>query len=396
MEVRTSGYTKGIEDLENDIKATEQTLLAIAEQEPDIKGSVKAAASSLLALLRLKARADAGSSHAGLQLVRDSCMSLLVPNAASSHALNCGPTGFQSHPCSQQHSALLNAKLQECCSVLGSTIGNAAVSQLTAVLESLYTRQLQLLSQCPELPSQAQVPEQPEPCVPARAALLHAGALRHCGEDCGEEAESYDPARAASLQPGASQQPAGQGTTAKTSAQASRDQLLQAHRPAPVAVRQRSLPLHAPNPASAEDTPNLASPVPCGPPSGATPEGTPHGSPHSRSNCEAHPDYDRGLEKAWEWSGEAAAARGAVEVDRHGRIVASAFSHADGATSGAKFGELRSHTRPQSGSDREVALRLRLEEVQTLLLTNRQDATHSLTIACSSMHSGEDTHKHTR
>lgn len=358
MEVRTSGYIKGIEDLENDIKATEQTLLAIAEQEPDIKGSVKAAASSLPALLRLKARADAGSSHAGLQLVRDSCTSLLVPNAASSHALDCGPTGFQSHPCSQQQSALLNAKLQECCSVLGSTIGSAAVSQLTAVLESLYTRQLQLLSQCPELPSQAQVPEQPEPCVPARAALLHAGALRHCGEDCGEEAESYDPARAASLQPGASQQRAGQGTTAKTSAHASRDQLL------PVAVRQRSLPLHAPNLASAEDTPNLASPVACGPPSGATPEGTPHDPPHSRGNCEAHPGYDRGSKKAWEWSGEAAAARGAVEVDRHGRIVASAFTHANGATSGATFGELRSHTRPQSGSDREVALRLRLEEVQ--------------------------------
>lgn len=226
MENSPSGYIKGMQDLENDIKSTERSLLAIADREPDSKGGVQAAASSLLGLLRVKARGNAGMSQDGLQLVRDSCTSLLTPQPGHSHP---GPqTVPDSRMTSHQQPAVLDKKLQECCSVLGSAIDSATVAQLAAVLESLYTRQLQLLSQCPQLPG------------PKNVISL--------------------PATAAAPPMTTSHQFAGQGKIDNAGV----DQLLPAQRPAPVAVtrRWRFLQAAAQNLAGAEDAPNLASPAP--------------------------------------------------------------------------------------------------------------------------------------
>lgn len=326
-----------LKDVEHDIEATEQTLLAIASKEPDSKGSKHAAATSLLALLRLKAQIyDAGSRN-NHDLVRDSCKSVLTSQPGSRQS---------SHPSSMAHSALLDTKLQECCSVLELVIDKTTLSELMSVLDSLYTKQLQLLSRR----SQAQVPKQPE-SLPATAVPFCLDALNQ-------------PNRQDVLPPG--------------HAHASSDQSPPPHQPVAVAVTwqelstleggpQQASPHGAPNLALPEDAPNLASPAPGAfvPRAGrGTPHWVPPGTPPStsdpdRSSSGLPPGEPRNRGqplKGLRAGGESAA----VEVDRHGRVVASASGqHAAAAAPGwpAPLAIV------VSAAEREAALTSQLEEV---------------------------------
>ncbi len=330
----TSGEAAGcaasvsMADIKHDIEATEQTLLAIATKEPDTKESKQAAATSLLALLRLKAQTRHASSPKNHQLVRDSCASLLTPQLGSRHS---------SHPSSQAQSALLVTKLQECCSVLEPVIDKATVSELIAVLDSLYIKQLQLLSHR----SQAQMPRQPE-SLPATAAPVYLDALNQ-------------PVRQDILPPGHTH--------------ASGEHSPRSHRRVAEAMTWQepstwkgapdmASPGGAPDLALPEDVPNLASPAPGAfdPLAGWGPPWGPPAVPPSISNPHQSSDLlpgERGDPSRLLHSDKKSAV---VEVDRHGRVVASSSAqHAAAATS------------PRAGvvtaADREAALRTQLEEV---------------------------------
>ena len=342
--MEAAGYTASmsLKDIQHDIEATEQTLLAIASKDPDRKNSKQAAATSLLALLRLKAQVRNTSSENYHEVVRDSCTSLITPQPGSRHS---------SHPSSMAQSALLDTKLQECCSVLEPVIDKGTASEIVAVLDSLYGKQLQLLSdRC-----QAQMPKSPGLAKqPATAAPAHL--------DATHQLKKRD-----NLPPG--------------SAHASSEQSPLSHRPVAVSVtwQERSsvnkggadagVPHGAPDLALPEDAPNLASPAPgaFAPPAGrGTPRWAPRETPPTTSDhgwsSELPPEELRergGPFQVTRSEGRSAA----VEVDRHGRVVASASGqHAAAAAPGLPA----ARAKVLSAAEREALLTSQLEQVRWL------------------------------
>ncbi|BDA49945.1 hypothetical protein COCOBI_15-0730 [Coccomyxa sp. Obi] len=334
-----------LKDIEHDIEATEQTLLAIASKEPDSKDSKHAAATSLLALLRLKAQISDASSQNNHQLVRDSCTSLSTPQPGSGHS---------SHPYSLAHSALLDTKLQECCSVLEPVIDKATLSELMTVLDSLYSKQLQLLSHR----SQAEAPKQPD-SLPATAAPVHLDANHQPNRQDGVSPENAH--GSGDQSPAPAQQPVAVAVTwQERSSMKGGSRVVSPH--------------GAPNLALPEDAPNLASSAPSAfaPLAGrGTPLWGPPGMPPSSSNPVRSRELLLGELREREAplqvlhsNGNLAAASGAVEVDRNGRVVASASGqHAAAAASGWLPAP---RARVVSVAEREAALRTQLEEAEAL------------------------------
>ena len=89
-----------------------------------------------------------------------------------------------------------------------------------------------------------------------------------------------------------------------------------------------------------------------------------HAGAHNGGYGVAQASQDEGSRQGWGWGGEPAAARDrqAVEVDRHGRVVASASNQLDRADASG----LLLSQKKQSIADREATLKLRLQEVQHL------------------------------
>lgn len=162
--LRVQGSTKetgpsmmSLTEIEDDIRATEQTLSALAAQNTDDREKTQGAAISLMALLRLKAQTD-GVSRTCPQLISDSCTSILIPKQVGGCLTS--QTYQAGRQYSQQQSAQLDRQMQECCAALEPVTGSATLSELGTVLEMLYAKQLQmLLGQLRTPAAEAQLPK---------------------------------------------------------------------------------------------------------------------------------------------------------------------------------------------------------------------------------------------